>query len=376
MDPTQHDPPAEPDPAASDPDDPDEGASGRPADAAPVPGPRRVRWTYALGVSALAFCVWLVLDAPTLQHNAQVSPVGIRRTVALDILGPIASVSRGLQLSHVVSVGNGVLGRHGNLPGNGSTLISVGPKKPPTTTTTTTTPAGQTRPGQTTTTESTTTTLPATVKPTASNPLRVLVIGDSLGIDLGNTLVNDLANTGAVEATLDGQVGTGLTRPDYYNWPAELQTDLPKYNPQVVVIMVGANDPQDFPGPPDVPFGSAQWNTVYAQRVAAFIQAAGNQGAKVVWVGMPPMQNAALSAKMQALDTIYQAQVAATGETYVSSWTLLGTPQGQFTPYIVSNGQEVNVREPDGTHIAPGGAEILSQAVIGTLRDQLHIPIP
>ena len=50
-----------------------------------------------------AFLVWLLLFAPTLQHNAQVSPVGTRRTVALDILGPIAATSRGLQLSHIVS---------------------------------------------------------------------------------------------------------------------------------------------------------------------------------------------------------------------------------------------------------------------------------
>lgn len=363
MDTTEHEPPED---------------AGRGAEAGEVPvaapGPRRVRWTYVLAVSVLAFCVWLLLDAPTLQHNAQVSPVGVRRTVALDVLGPIAAVSRGLGLSHIVSVGDGVLGRHGNVPGNGSTLVSVGPKRPPATTTTSV--RGQTRPGVTTTTVPPTTTLPATVEPTASNPLRVLVIGDSLGIDLGNTLVNDLGGTGVVQATLDGQVGTGLTRPDYYNWPAELQSDLPKYQPQVVVIMVGANDPQDFPGPPDVAYGTAPWDAAYSQRVASFIQAAGSGGAKVVWVGMPPMQNLALSAKVQALDAIYQAQAAAAGAIYVSSWTVLGTPQGQFTPYLVSNGQEVNVREPDGTHIAPGGAEILSQAVIGTLRAQLHIPLP
>ncbi len=363
MDTTEHEPPDE--------DGSTEASGVHPPE---DPGPRRVRWTYVLAVSVLAFCVWLVLDAPTLQHNAQVSPVGVRRTVALDILGPIAALSRGLELSHVVSVGNGVLGRHGNVPGNGSTLISVGPKRPPATTTTSA--PSQRRPGVTTTTGSTTTTLPATVQPTPANPLRVLVIGDSLGIDLGDTLVNDLGNTGVVQATLDGQVGTGLTRPDYYNWPAELAADLPKYDPQVVVIMVGANDPQDLPGPPDVPYGSAQWNAVYAQRVASFMSAAASGGAKVVWVGMPPMQNPQLSAKMQALDTIYQAQAAATGATYISSWTVLGTPQGQYTAYLVSGGQEVNVREPDGTHIAPGGAEILSQAVIGTLRDQLHIPVP
>ena len=68
--------------------------------------------------------------------------------------------------------------------------------------------------------------------------------------------MNDLGNTGVVQATLDGQVTTGLTRPDYYNWPAELQADLPKYSPQVVVVMMGANDPQDFPGPPDTAYGT------------------------------------------------------------------------------------------------------------------------
>jgi len=41
--------------------------------------------------------------------------------------------------------------------------------------------------------------------------LRVLVVGDSLGIDLGDSLVNDLANTGVVTATLDGKESTGLT---------------------------------------------------------------------------------------------------------------------------------------------------------------------
>jgi len=79
------------------------------------------------------------------------------------------------------------------------------------------------------------------------------VVGDSLGIDLGDSLVNDLANTGVVTATLDGKESTGLTRPDYYNWPAELQADLPKYDPQVVVIMVAPTIPRTFPVLPTSP---------------------------------------------------------------------------------------------------------------------------
>jgi hypothetical protein len=64
------------------------------------------------------------------------------------------------------------------------------------------------------------------------NPLRVLILGDSLGIDMGGPLQNDLANTGVVQATLDARESTGLTRPDYFNWPAELQSDLGTARPR------------------------------------------------------------------------------------------------------------------------------------------------
>ena len=74
--------------------------------------------------------------------------------------------------------------------------------------------------------------------------------------------------------------------------------------------MIGANDAQDFLGPPDVPYTSPQWNTLYAQRVAQFMQIAGSGGATVVWVGMPPMQNPGLNAQMSDVDAVAQQQAA------------------------------------------------------------------
>jgi len=344
----------------------DRRAADRPGAASEISVPRRVTgrpadWRHVLWISVLAFCVWLVLDAPTLQHNAQVSPVGVRRTVSLDLVGPIAAVSRGLGLGHVVSGLNDLLGRQGNRPGNGTAVVPRPPS--PETPTTTTLP------------------LPTAIsplRPSARSQLRVLVLGDSLGIDLGNALVPDLLATGVVHATLDGQVSTGLTRPDYFDWPTELATDLPLDNPQLVIIMMGANDGQDFLGPPDVPYGTAQWDSMYAARVSSFMDEAASDGAQVLWVGMPPMQNPVLSAKMSTIDSIDEAQAAKHERvTFISSWTILGTPQGQFTPYLTTpDGESVNIREPDGTHIAPGGAEILSEAVIATFPDDLHIDLP
>ena len=89
---------------------------------------RTAPWTRVLGISVAAFLVWLLLFAPTLQHNAQVSPVGTRRTVALDILGPIAATSRALQLSRIVSLTDEATGRTGNQPGNGTALTVIGPR--------------------------------------------------------------------------------------------------------------------------------------------------------------------------------------------------------------------------------------------------------
>ena len=346
--------------------------ASHPHAALPAPDDGRVRlpWTRVLAIGAAAFGVWFLLFAPTLQHNAQVSPVGTRRTISLDVTGPVAALSRGLQLSHIVSV----TGRSNRLPGGTVGLVTSGP--PPRTPTTTATTAPGTKGGASSTTP--TTAPPNPKEPTASQPLRALIVGDSIGLDLGGPLQAALAGTGVVNAALDARESTGLTRPDYFNWPAELTSDIAKTQPQVVIVMIGANDAQDFLGPPDVPYTSPQWNTMYAQRVAQFMKIAQSGGATVVWVGMPPMQNAGLNAQMSDVNAVVQQQAAAAKPpvTYLSTDRSLGTAQGGYTAFITNGaGQVVNVRTPDGTHLTPGGGEVLAQQVIGELQTLgYHIP--
>ena len=322
-------------------------------------------WTRVLVMMAAALAIWLVLDATTLQHNAQVSPVGTRRTVALNVLAPIAATSRVLQVSRIESAANGLLGRNGNVIGHG-TLTVLGPAKHPRPPTKPTAPPSVT-----------TTTVNPVTHPSAAAPLRVLLLGDSLGLDLGGSLQNQLANTGVVTATLDGKESTGLTRPDYFNWPAELATDLPTTHPQVVVCMMGANDPQDFPGPPDIPFGTAQWNQLYESNVVHFMQEATSTGATLIWVSIPPMQDPGLNARIATINALqHEAAIQVKNVIYVSSQTTLGDPQGNYTAFITVNGQNVNVRTPDGIHITPDGAALLSTAVIQTMRTQMGILLP
>jgi hypothetical protein len=336
--------------------------------ATPPDGRVRLPWTRVLLFGVLAFAVWFLLFAPTLHHNAQVSPVGKRRTVSLDVTGPVAALSRDLGLSRIVSS----TGRSNRLPGGtvGLTISGPHPDKPKTKPSTT--------PGVGTGASTTTTTLPNPKEPTAANPLRVLIVGDSIGLDMGGALQSDLAGTGVVNAALDGRESTGLTRPDYFNWPGELTADLKSAAPQVVVIMIGANDAQDFLGPPDTPYASPKWNGLYAQRAAQFMQIAASTGAAVVWVGMPPMQNPGLSAQMADINTLDQQQAASAKPpvTFVSTWKSLGTPTGGYTAFVTNAaGQIVNTRTPDGIHLTPGGSQVVAQQVIAQLvSDGYHIP--
>ncbi len=331
--------------------------------APPEDGRVRVPWTRALALALGAFAVWFLLFAPTLQHNAQVSPVGTRRTVSLDVVGPVAALSRALGLSHIVSV----TGRGNGLSTGSVGLTSSGPRP--------VVPrrgagAGA-KPGHGGGPPPPTTVPPNPKLPTAANPLRVLIVGDSIGLDMGGPLQSDLAGTGIVNAALDARESTGLTRPDYFNWPAELTADLKSTQPQVVVVMIGANDAQDFLGPPDVPYTSSQWNTLYAQRVAQFMQIAESGGALVVWVGMPPMQNPGLSAQMSDVNAVVQQQAvrAHPPVTYVGTDKSLGTAQGGYTAFVTNAaGQIVNVRAPDGTHLTTGGGQVAAQQVINELQ--------
>jgi uncharacterized protein len=350
-----------------------------------------VTWRHALCAGLMCFAVWLLLDAPTLLRSAQSSPIGTRRSVSMAVLRPVADVSKALGLSHIVGGTDRFIGHTG---GAGTGVLQLEGIQP----SARRAPRGQRggpHPGLAPATKSSpvavptptsTPTPPVTAPdglapmaaPTPAAPLRLLVVGDSLGIDFGQPLVNDLAATNAVTALLDGHIDTGLARPDYFNWPGELQGDLARFRPQAVVVFIGANDPQNFiDGGGAVAYGTAPWSDAYAKRVGAFMQAASATGARVLWVGMPPMADPVLNAKMQALNVIDQAQAQLRrGVTYFASGPVLSDPQGRYATYLPdASGNEVQVREPDGTHLAAAGAQRLSQAAIAFMAHEWGITL-
>lgn len=215
----------------------------------------------------------------------------------------------------------------------------------------------------------------------AGQPLTILVIGDSLGEDLGYGLRDLLGSLPQVRLVLKAVGSTGLANVAYYNWPKALAEELQQYRPYVVVTLLGGNDAVGFVdnGRP-VPFGSSLWQRAYGQRVATLMEEATSTGAQMIWVGLPIMSPTSVlpNPSMKRLNAVYAAEAKIhPGVHYLSTWSLFEAPQGGYTAVLqASNGQWRVIRDPDGVHIAPpAGNDLIASAVLQTLDTLLAPPL-
>jgi hypothetical protein len=309
---------------------------------------------------ALVTCllVWVLVAAPGLEASARASDVGARRSVSLAVLTPIARVASFLGLDRLRSGVDATLGRaegsNGISPGDD--LINLGdePRTPG--------PGSSTSP-PTTGSQRDRWTVHA---PTAADPIRVLTVGDSLGIDLALGMTRLLESRTGFRSTYDARISTGLARSDYFDWVAQIQRDVRQARPDVVVVMFGANDDQPFwSGSGFLPYGRPGWKPAYRGRVGQVMDLIRNQDIPVVWVGLPPMRAERSFNAARFLNTVYASAASKRGGvTFVDPWNLFLNGKGRYAAYLPdASGREQLVRQADGIHLTPAGYDRLANFV-------------
>lgn len=197
----------------------------------------------------------------------------------------------------------------------------------------------------------------------------MLVIGDSLATDLGWALQSADA---PLAVTIDTRPATGLARPDYFDWDAQLAADLEHDRPELVVVMLGGNDAQGFlmDGRP-VLFDTPEWRATYAARVRGLMMIPARTGAATLWVGLPIMRDPFFSDQMRVLNAICAGEAARLGVGYLESWRLFADAQGRYAPFLPDPGGTLQpMRQADGIHLSMAGATRLADAVLSaTARD-------
>ena len=354
----------------------------------PIGERRYVTAGRAFAIGIICFALWFFFDARQLYQNAIGSPIGVRRSVSMTILRPVARAEELLGLDRLVNGANRLIGKTGSTGGSalgtGTPPASTSKVTPTSTVSTTPSNAGSTGTGRSGGVKGgpPPTKGPAPIaQPSVTHPLTILDIGDSIGEDLGIGLANQLGGVPQIHLLAKSVGNTGLANLGYYNWPAELQSQLRANHPKVVVVMLGGNDIQSFmSGNAVIQLGTPQWRTIYTQRVGEIMSEATSAGAHVIWVGLPIMgPTSGLSNTYIRLENSIFASEARShpGVAFVSTWRLFSTPSGQYSTFLNGpNGALIQVRDPDQVHIdPPGGTDRLASLVVQRMAHIWHIKL-
>ncbi len=209
--------------------------------------------------------------------------------------------------------------------------------------------------------------LPAFATRADDPPRGILVCGDSLMKTVSRSLTREFAPVPGVKLTVLISIGTGLARPDVFDWAAELKTALTS-TPETVVAMLGANDGQNLRTARGavVLAGTPEWSAEYASRVASLLRQMKEAGARhILWVGMPDMRETKLQADSRRINEIAKAECARVeGVEFFDTAPLFSPKPGSYSAYIVRDGgKPMLVRTGDGGHLNNDGADILARAI-------------
>jgi len=306
-----------------------------------------------LVVLLVCLLTWTFLYAPTMKRAAEASPIGVRRTISLAVLTPFAALSEWIGLDALASTIERAAGRDRGRPGGAFVPppenIPVAPPEDPDE------PDG----------DGGSTSEPIRV-PTASRKLRVAIVGDSLAAGLGY-FAERVFRPRLVRVSGQGRISTGLARPDYFNWPYTMRRIVARFDPDLVIVMLGENDHQslqDVHGNREAQIGTSEWPPAYRDRILTMMRIATSRGAKVVWAGLPIAKDLRFSEfSRRQNDIIEFAANISNGVAYFDAWDTFRDPKGGYTAYFREGRRVVLIREGDGLHFNALGYTILAREI-------------
>jgi len=303
-------------------------------------GPRRRRLSAGAVLLAmlLGFFFGGLLDVGNIKKDVSAQPYGAARTLQLALLAPMSGLSRLVHADHLSAAVADALGRG---EGTHHTLAQVATTRP---------------------------LWPRAI--TKKKPLRLYVAGDSMDMVFGSSLVNLAEDTGLVKARNDYKVSSGLSRPDYFDWPQRLVDQIVDFRPDAAAVLFGANDGQDVLHDGKVlKVGTKAWQQVYAQRVGQAMDLLTKGGRRVYWVGNPIMRDFGYRQRIAMMNHIYEAEAKKhSGVTFISTWKLLSNAKGSYTDYLTdASGDSVLMRAPDGIHLSRAGGDRMAALVLDAI---------
>lgn len=200
---------------------------------------------------------------------------------------------------------------------------------------------------------------------------KVLIAGDSIIQGVAPYLQKKLKSEYQLDSINLSKQSTGLAYPKFFDWPATIEQTL-QSDPSVklLVILVGANDPWDFPDPaksngmPYLKFQTPEWEGAYLARVNRIIDAMAKNGGQVIWMAAPYMKKPKLHEQMVYLNSVLARELDGkkANVLWMDTAALLSNGDKTYQDSITDdNGETVRVRSKDGIHFTAQGQQLVAQ---------------
>jgi hypothetical protein len=204
------------------------------------------------------------------------------------------------------------------------------------------------------------------------NKVRIAFIGDSIADGYWEGVNVAISRDACLRSELDigrfARNSTGLTRPDRFDWAAELTRVADSYKPRLFVMSLGLNDRQSVVEHGQVTLDdSPLYADKYKQRVTAVLKAAVEANAALLWVGLPAMRMSASDLDAREKNRLFAEAIEGFGDPeirYIEPWKLVSGGDDTFATYAADqSGRMVQIRTSDGEHFTVAG-EIMTAAYL------------
>jgi len=203
----------------------------------------------------------------------------------------------------------------------------------------------------------------------------VLLLGDSNVYGaLGHALQHDFQANGSL-VFREGKPGSGLARPDFHDWPSEARLLVDIIDPDIVVIMLGANDIQrirDRKGRfgDGIPWeDSNRWAIEYRTRMLALVDgmsaldpASNKKHRRVIFLSPTNRRPTMNRERVKRIVEIQRQQLGPrTDIRWVDAFELTTGEAGRYLARgFKRDGSVIPFRKSDGIHMTRAGADELA----------------
>jgi uncharacterized protein len=206
----------------------------------------------------------------------------------------------------------------------------------------------------------------------SESKIRIAFVGDSIsdgyweGVSV--TAGRDACLKSQLEFGRFAKNSTGLTRPERFDWAAELRRIADSFRPRLFVVSLGLNDRQSVVEHGQITMDDSPfYGDKYKERVTAVLKSAAAAKAALQWIGLPAMRLPAADKDAREKNRLFEEAIAAFGDPdieYVEPWKLSAAGADSFASYGPDqNGHVVQIRTPDGEHFTVAG-EMLTAAYL------------